>query len=447
MKKKNRCSKISKWLAIGMAMLMLMSVCLSCSGKSNEAEHPDLSALSPEEVYEALKSEQHYVVEWTAENSGIVNLRYEVDGQKLFVQNGDWNWYVDYASGIRYFQEDGLWCTDVIDDKSFIEYIESRWHQYYGDEYYEGELVTFLFDDDNWSQSEKGTYSVSEQKIAEFNKQEDVRKLLKAEMKVEGEAFVFDIEFETNLEPHNSEIKITFCDTKVDLPTPDVINEVKDEQFVYSVVDDHLIVKKYIGNATVVKIPNEYDGKPVTHIGDNAFFNCSKLTKITIPDSVTCIGVEAFGQCSGLTKVTIPDSVTSIGESAFSFCSGLTEVTIPDSVISIGGYAFAWCSELTKITISNSVTSIGEGSFKGCIGLTEITIPDSVTNIGYSVFSRCTGLTEITIPDSVTSIGEYAFEGCDNLTDIYCEADSQPDGWDEDWQTNWSGTIHWGHIG
>ena len=56
--------------------------------------------------------------------------------------------------------------------------------------------------------------------------------------------------------------------------------------------------------------------------------------------SVTSIGWEAFFRCSGLTSITIPNSVTSIGDYAFGYCSGLTSITIPNSVTSIGDYAF-----------------------------------------------------------------------------------------------------------
>ena len=198
-------------------------------------------------------------------------------------------------------------------------------------------------------------------------------------------------------------------------------------------------------------IPSEYNSKPVTSIGSDAFSNCTGLTSITIPDSVTSIGDNAFYNCRGLNRVTIPNSVTSIGEGAFLLCTSLTSVTIPDSVTSIGYGAFSGCSGLTSITVADgntkyhssgnclietasktlilgcktsvipsngSVTSIGDYAFALCTGLTSITIPDSVTSIDVAAFAFCTSLTSITIPDSVTSIGESAFSGCSELTSI-----------------------------
>ena len=87
----------------------------------------------------------------------------------------------------------------------------------------------------------------------------------------------------------------------------------------------------------------------ITSIGEGAFFGCSSLTSVTIPDSVTSIGDYAFDYCSSLTSVTIPDRVTSIGVAAFYGCSSLTSVTIPDSVTEIGYYAFWDCSSLTSV--------------------------------------------------------------------------------------------------
>ena len=184
---------------------------------------------------------------------------------------------------------------------------------------------------------------------------------------------------------------------------------------------------------TSITIPNS-----VTSIGYHAFYGCSGLTSITIPNSVTSIGSEAFYACSGLTSITIPNSVTSIGDKAFYGCSKLTSVTLHcktigswfsglesikevilgNEVTSIGSYAFRSCSGLTSVTIPNSVTGIGSYAFQNCSGLTSITIPNSVTSIGWSAFSGCSGLTSVTISNSVTSIEKYAFDNCSSLTSV-----------------------------
>ncbi|MEC8332827.1 MAG: leucine-rich repeat domain-containing protein, partial [Verrucomicrobiota bacterium] len=97
-----------------------------------------------------------------------------------------------------------------------------------------------------------------------------------------------------------------------------------------------------------LEIPSIYSGLPVTSIGYGAFYNCTSLTGVTIPDSVTSIGYWAFFNCSSLISVTIPDSVTSIGEYAFQR-AGLNSITIPDSVTAIGGRAFQLCTSLEII--------------------------------------------------------------------------------------------------
>ena len=176
---------------------------------------------------------------------------------------------------------------------------------------------------------------------------------------------------------------------------------------------------KYTGSVTIPESVT-YNGVTysVTSIGEKAFYTCSGLTSIVIPNSVTSIGSEAFEYCFGLTSVTIPNSVTSIGGTAFYTCSGLTSVTIPNSVTSIGSCAFYKCSGLTSVTIGSGVTSIGFHAFSGCSGLTSVTIPNSVTSIGVGAFRECRGLTSVTIPNSVTSIGGAAFSGCSGLVTI-----------------------------
>ena len=122
---------------------------------------------------------------------------------------------------------------------------------------------------------------------------------------------------------------------------------------------------EYSGKVVIPKsVEHEGTAYSVTSIGEDAFYDCSRLTSVTIPNSVESIGSYAFYYCSGLTSVTIPNSVKSIGYWAFIGCSGLTSVTIGNSVESIGGEAFYGCDGLTSVTIGNSVTSIGGGCFQ-----------------------------------------------------------------------------------
>ena len=103
-------------------------------------------------------------------------------------------------------------------------------------------------------------------------------------------------------------------------------------------------------------------------IRDGLLIKCNNksLMSITIPDSVTSIGNDAFYDCTKLASITMPDSVTSIGNGAFQRCTRLASVTIPDSVKSIGNCAFDGCTSLASITIPDSCTSIGNDAFDKC---------------------------------------------------------------------------------
>ncbi len=168
-------------------------------------------------------------------------------------------------------------------------------------------------------------------------------------------------------------------------------------------------------------------------IDEDAFYNCSSLTSITISDSITSIGRQAFYGCSSLTNVIIPESITSIGILAFFKCSSLTCIIIPRSVTNIHS-SFGYCSSLTSITIPDSVESIDSSAFNGC-PIETATIPaiacSSIRNselktvvitsgerLSESAFYNCSSLTNIIIPDSITSISWQAFYGCSSLTSI-----------------------------
>ncbi len=228
------------------------------------------------------------------------------------------------------------------------------------------------------------------------------------------------------------------------------------EGVVYNVSGDgtHAVVVSYIGSAKNVVIAEEYDGKPVTKIKNNAFDGKS-INSILIPDSIMEIGDYAFYNCSTMTDVTVGNGLLSVGTDAFALCTGLMSVhitdiskwcaisfenhsanplscandlyigteavrnlVIPVGVESIGNYAFYNCIFITDLTISNGVVSIGSSAFSYCRSITEITVPESVESIGSSAFSFCTGLSNATLGNGVINIGANAFDGCSSLTSV-----------------------------
>ena len=186
----------------------------------------------------------------------------------------------------------------------------------------------------------------------------------------------------------------------------------------YEVYRDHVEITRYEGDAAQVIIPAQIEGLPVTAISDNAFYFCSTLTAIDIPDSVTSIGEGAFSYCENLTEIVIPDGVAVISDSAFANCYNLPAINIPDGVVSIGAEAFRSCFSLTDIELPDGIMSIGVYAFYGCSGLTSFDIPEGVTAISNGMFFGCRNLTSINIHDVIFSIGDQAFYSCENLTSI-----------------------------
>ena len=83
-----------------------------------------------------------------------------------------------------------------------------------------------------------------------------------------------------------------------------------------------------------LEIPESYDGKTVTGIGDYAFCGRDDITAISLPATVRSIGFEAFADCKNISIFEVPDGVSELIQT-FIGCTALRTVTIPESVTSI----------------------------------------------------------------------------------------------------------------
>lgn len=159
----------------------------------------------------------------------------------------------------------------------------------------------------------------------------------------------------------------------------------------------------YINN----KLVTEINLTTATKISSYAFYNCTSIERVTIPNSVTMIGTGAFCNCKSLKNVIIPDCVTSVGASAFSNCP-LENVVTGDGIKNLNGFRFD--ENLKKIVIGNSITSIEDNKFEKCINLESVTIGNSVESIGNDAFFGCKNLKKTNYTGTVDQWAEIEFK-------------------------------------
>lgn len=108
-----------------------------------------------------------------------------------------------------------------------------------------------------------------------------------------------------------------------------------------------------------------YENNQIETIRDNAFYSCSSLQSVNLPN-VNYIGECAFSYCYSLQSANLLN-VSYIGSYAFQDCSSLQSIDLP-MVSYIGNYAFAYCRSLqvVNLSVANDIKSM---AFRSCFHL------------------------------------------------------------------------------
>ena len=170
----------------------------------------------------------------------------------------------------------------------------------------------------------------------------------------------------------------------------------------------------------VTRISDLYLGTPGIAQSGSAFEGCTKLSSVTfLGNKLECLGTKTFAGCTALKSITIPESVIMIATECFK-ASGIVSVDIPESVTVLGnatsGGVFENCVDLETVTGGEGLTLIGKCVFSGCTKLKTIVLGEKVATIGESAF-EASGLEEVTIR-SVAVYGKRAFAECANLAKV-----------------------------
>ena len=177
-------------------------------------------------------------------------------------------------------------------------------------------------------------------------------------------------------------------------------------------------------NLTSVNIPPyvSYNGRTyrVSSIADYAFYGCSRLSSVTIPNTVEYVGKLSFFGCRSLRSITLPNSVKQIGYEAFSKCESLISINLPTVIEWVGYGIFDGTAYYNSLP--NGAIYINDifYAYKGELPpKSQINIREGTYKInGYAFYDSHT-LVSVSIPTSVMLIEDGAFIGCPSLTRLY----------------------------
>lgn len=161
--------------------------------------------------------------------------------------------------------------------------------------------------------------------------------------------------------------------------------------------------------------------KTVEYIDQLAFCDNKDISVVDIKKGdMTRIGTCAFYNCSSLISISLPDNIETIDHACFKNCTSLRKVILPINVDNLYG-TFEGCTslELVRIGHAEKPTTIGDYTFFRCTSLKEVYALSTITSFGDRCFEGCTSLETFFMSASVNEIGKGCFSGCSNLKTVY----------------------------
>lgn len=137
----------------------------------------------------------------------------------------------------------------------------------------------------------------------------------------------------------------------------------------------------------------------------------------TILSSIEATNNDNAPYRNSLTKVELGNNVI-LGNRAFYYCSSLETVTLPNSITNLGTYCFAYCESIKNIVFPNNMRNVSQGCFYNCTALKKAIFSDSITEIKTQAFYYCYALEDITLPGACTILRNKCFGYCYNIKKI-----------------------------
>lgn len=161
---------------------------------------------------------------------------------------------------------------------------------------------------------------------------------------------------------------------------------------------------------TVLRLPDQYDGKDVRGITKQAFKNNTTIREVHVPYTVLYIREGAFANCTNLENLYLAEGVKTIEKEAFYQCTKLKALILPDSIQSVWIRAFYGCTSLKKLDMGDiTLGSIGDEAFRYCSSLVSLTLPKKISRICRLAFADC-GLEKIQFPNTREDFYKIQFD-------------------------------------